>query len=154
MKAAAVPTVFVIDDYGGMRQAIQDLVESVGLRVGAFATGEEFLKRPRTAETSCLYLDVRLPQLSGLGHAQQAHRCEERSQRSDSKNPPRPPHGEDASRFPDRTRSYGRQARPLAQIVTESIPLESYSGTTKVVVCSTQAVLRQHRESGTIRRWH
>ena len=66
MKAAAVPTVFVIDDDGGMRQAIQDLVESVGLRVEAFATGEEFLKRPRTADPSCLVLDVRLPQMSGL----------------------------------------------------------------------------------------
>ena len=66
MKAAAVPTVFVIDDDGGMRQAIQDLVESVGLRAEAFATGEEFLKSPRTADPSCLVLDVRLPQMSGL----------------------------------------------------------------------------------------
>ena len=66
MKAAAVPTVFVIDDDGGMRQAIQDLVESVGLRAEVFATGEEFLKKPRTADPSCLVLDVRLPQMSGL----------------------------------------------------------------------------------------
>jgi FixJ family two-component response regulator len=66
MKAAAVPTVFVIDDDGGMRQAIQDLVESVGLRAEAYTTGEEFLKRPRTADPSCLVLDVRLPQMSGL----------------------------------------------------------------------------------------
>ena len=64
MKAPAVPTVFVIDDDGGMRQAIQDLVESVGLRAEAFATGEEFLKRPRTADPSCLVLDVRLPQIA------------------------------------------------------------------------------------------
>jgi FixJ family two-component response regulator len=66
MKAAAVPTVFVIDDDGGMRHAIQDLVESVGLRAEVFATGEEFLKKPRTADPSCLVLDVRLPQMSGL----------------------------------------------------------------------------------------
>ena len=66
MKAAAVSTVFVIDDDGGMRQAIQDLVESVGLRAEAFATGEEFLEKPRTADPSCLVLDVRLPQMSGL----------------------------------------------------------------------------------------
>ena len=66
MKAAAVPAVFVIDDDRGMRQAIQDLVESVGLRAEAFTTGEEFLKRPRTADPSCLVLDVRLPQMSGL----------------------------------------------------------------------------------------
>jgi FixJ family two-component response regulator len=66
MKAAAVSTVFVIDDDGGMRQAIQDLVESVGLRAEVFTTGEEFLKNPRAADPSCLVLDVRLPQMSGL----------------------------------------------------------------------------------------
>jgi FixJ family two-component response regulator len=66
MKTAAVPTVFIIDDDGGMRQAIQDLVESVGLRAEAFPTGEEYLKRPRTTDPSCLVLDVRLPQMSGL----------------------------------------------------------------------------------------
>jgi len=64
--ATAVPTVYVIDDDGGMRQAVQDLVESIGLRAEAFATGEEFLKRPHTAGPSCLVLDVRLPQMSGL----------------------------------------------------------------------------------------
>ena len=66
MKSAAVPTVFVIDDDRGMRQAIQDLVESVGLLAESFATGEEFLKRKRTNDPSCLVLDVRLPQMSGL----------------------------------------------------------------------------------------
>ena len=66
MKSAAVPTVFIIDDDRGMREAIQDLVESVGLRAESFATGEEFLKRKRTSDTSCLVLDVRLPQMSGL----------------------------------------------------------------------------------------
>jgi FixJ family two-component response regulator len=66
MKPAAAPTVFIIDDDRGMRQAIQDLVESVGLHAESFATGEEFLKRKRTDEPSCLVLDVRLPQMSGL----------------------------------------------------------------------------------------
>jgi FixJ family two-component response regulator len=66
MKAAAVPTVFIIDDDGGMRQAIQDLVESVGLRAESFATGEEFLREKRASDPSCLVLDVRLPQMSGL----------------------------------------------------------------------------------------
>jgi FixJ family two-component response regulator len=70
MKAAVVPTVYVIDDDGGMRQAVQDLVESVGLRAEAFATGEEFLKKPRTSDPSCLVLDVRLPQMSGLDFQQ------------------------------------------------------------------------------------
>jgi FixJ family two-component response regulator len=66
MKAAAVPTVFIIDDDRGMRQAIQDLVESVGLRAESFATGQEFLNKKRTSDPSCLVLDVRLPQMSGL----------------------------------------------------------------------------------------
>jgi FixJ family two-component response regulator len=71
MKGPAVPTVFVIDDDRGMRQAIQDLVESVGLRAETFTAGEEFLKKPRTADPSCLVLDVRLPQMSGLDFQQQ-----------------------------------------------------------------------------------
>jgi FixJ family two-component response regulator len=66
MKSEAVPTVFIIDDDRGMRQAIQDLVESVGLRAQAYATGQEFLRRQLTSHPSCLVLDVRLPQMSGL----------------------------------------------------------------------------------------
>jgi FixJ family two-component response regulator len=66
MKSPAVPTVFIIDDDRGMRQAIHDLVESVGLRAESFATGEEFLGTRQIGRPSCLVLDVRLPQMSGL----------------------------------------------------------------------------------------
>jgi FixJ family two-component response regulator len=66
MKSTARRTVFIIDDDRGMRQAIQDLVESVGLRAESFASGEEFLSKQRSADLSCLVLDVRLPQMSGL----------------------------------------------------------------------------------------
>jgi FixJ family two-component response regulator len=66
MKSTAVSTVFIIDDDRGMRQAIHDLVESVGLRAESFATGEEFLGRKHIGRPSCLVLDVRLPQISGL----------------------------------------------------------------------------------------
>ena len=66
MKEAAVPIVFIIDDDAGMRQAIQDLVESVDLRAECFTTGEEFLRKQRTSDPCCLVLDVRLPQMSGL----------------------------------------------------------------------------------------
>ena len=66
MKQAAVPTVFIVDDDRSMRQAVQDLVESVGLRAESFATGQEFLNRHLTSDPSCLVLDVRLPQMSGL----------------------------------------------------------------------------------------
>jgi FixJ family two-component response regulator len=66
MKADAVPIVFIIDDDRGMRRAVQALVESVGLRAESFATSEEFLKIPPASDPSCLVLDVRLPQMSGL----------------------------------------------------------------------------------------
>jgi FixJ family two-component response regulator len=71
MKPAPVPTVFIIDDDRGMRQAVQDLVESVGLRAESFATGQEFLSRQPTSNPSCLVLDVRLPQMSGLDFQRQ-----------------------------------------------------------------------------------
>jgi FixJ family two-component response regulator len=71
MKAAAVPTVFIIDDDAGMRRAIQDLVESVGLRAESFSTGEEFLIKHRASDPCCLVLDVRLPQKSGLDFQRQ-----------------------------------------------------------------------------------
>ena len=71
MKSAAIPTVFIIDDDRGMRQAIQDLVESVGLRAEAFATGQDFLRKQLGGNPSCLVLDVRLPQLSGLDFQRQ-----------------------------------------------------------------------------------
>jgi len=71
MKSAGVPTVFIIDDDRGVRQAIQDLVESVGLRAEAFATGQDFLRKQLTSGPSCLVLDVRLPQLSGLDFQRQ-----------------------------------------------------------------------------------
>ena len=71
MKSAIVPTVFIIDDDRGMRQAIKDLVESVGLHAEAFATGQEFLSRQLTSDPSCLVLDVRLRQMSGLDFQRQ-----------------------------------------------------------------------------------
>jgi FixJ family two-component response regulator len=66
MKSAVRRTVFIIDDDRGMRDAIQDLVESVGLHVESFGTAEEFLIRPRGVDPCCLILDVRLPRMSGL----------------------------------------------------------------------------------------
>ena len=70
MTTEAPPTVFIVDDDRGLRQAIQDLVESVGLRAESFASGEDFLRAKRMNRPSCLVLDVRLPQMSGLDFQQ------------------------------------------------------------------------------------
>src|SRR5258707_11446358 len=66
MKSVDPATVFIVDDDSDVREAIKDLVESVGLHAESFATAEEFLARPSTGDPSCLVLDVRLPQMSGL----------------------------------------------------------------------------------------
>ena len=58
--------VFVVDDDAPMRESLQNLLRSVGLRVEAFASAQEFLHRTRPDVPSCLVLDVRLPGLSGL----------------------------------------------------------------------------------------
>ena len=58
--------VFVVDDDEGVREALSSLLRSVGLRVEAFATAQEFLRNPRADAAACLVLDVRLPGLSGL----------------------------------------------------------------------------------------
>ena len=58
--------VFVVDDDAPMRASLQDLIGSVGLRVEAFATAQEFLRGKRPDVPGCLVLDVRLPGLSGL----------------------------------------------------------------------------------------
>jgi len=62
----AEPTVFVIDDDGSIREALKDLLESVGLRVETFASAPEFLQSRHSDVPGCLVLDIRLPGLSGL----------------------------------------------------------------------------------------
>src|ERR1700757_673295 len=66
MSTQEVPTVYVIDDDAAVRQSIRDLLESVGLRCESFSAAQEFLSSKRTDGLSCLILDVRLPDLSGL----------------------------------------------------------------------------------------
>ena len=58
--------VFVVEDDAALRASLQDLLASVGLRVAAFASAQEFLRSPRPQAPSCLVLDVRLPGVSGL----------------------------------------------------------------------------------------
>jgi FixJ family two-component response regulator len=58
--------VFVVDDDAAMRRSLDNLVRSVGLRVEAFASAQEFLRRKPPDAPSCLVLDVRLPGPSGL----------------------------------------------------------------------------------------
>ena len=58
--------VFVVEDDASMRNALKNLLRSVGLEAQLFASAQEFLDMAKPAGPSCLILDVRLPGLSGL----------------------------------------------------------------------------------------
>jgi FixJ family two-component response regulator len=75
MSIGDVATVFIIDDDAGVRESIEDLVESVDLRAESFATAQEFLAKKRRDGPSCLVLDVRLPDTSGLDLQQKLSRA-------------------------------------------------------------------------------
>jgi FixJ family two-component response regulator len=58
--------VVVVDDDVSVREALQGLLGSVGLKVEAFASAQECLTHMDPEGTACLVLDVRLPGKSGL----------------------------------------------------------------------------------------
>jgi FixJ family two-component response regulator len=58
--------VFIIDDDPSIRASIESLLRSVGHTVQAFASTREFMLSERLDAPSCLVLDIRLPDQSGL----------------------------------------------------------------------------------------
>jgi FixJ family two-component response regulator len=59
-------TVFIVDDDASVREALGNLMRSVGLHAQLFASAQEFLKTPQPDSAACLILDVRMPGLGGL----------------------------------------------------------------------------------------
>jgi FixJ family two-component response regulator len=60
------PIVFVVDDDRAVREALESLIASVGLRVKTFGSAQEFLRNPPPSAPACVILDMRMPGLSGL----------------------------------------------------------------------------------------
>jgi FixJ family two-component response regulator len=60
------PIVFVVDDDSAARSAVENILQSVGLRAIIFGSAAEFLEHPVVNAPCCLVLDVRLPGMSGL----------------------------------------------------------------------------------------
>lgn len=60
------PIVLIVDDDAMVREGIQSLVRSIGLRVQTFASAAEFLSAKIPDVPKCLVLDVRMPGQSGL----------------------------------------------------------------------------------------
>src|SRR6267142_449559 len=56
----------IVDDDASIRQAATNLFRSMGFKVRAFASAEEFLSCGAVDDVSCLVLDVQMPGLGGL----------------------------------------------------------------------------------------
>jgi FixJ family two-component response regulator len=64
--ADGTPTVFIVDNDRSARESLVDLIRISGWRAEAFGSARGFLERPHLPVPSCVVLDLRLPDLSGL----------------------------------------------------------------------------------------
>lgn len=60
------PTVFIVDDDYGVRDAMSELITSIGIEVKSYDNVRSFLDDYIPSTPGCLVLDVRLPGISGL----------------------------------------------------------------------------------------
>jgi len=58
--------VSIIDDDYSFRRATARLMRSLGHKVAAFCSAEEFLKSGRVEDTGCLISDVQMPGMNGI----------------------------------------------------------------------------------------
>jgi FixJ family two-component response regulator len=61
-----IPVISIIDDDRSVRKATDRLVRSLGFIAYTFTSADEFLKSPHVTHTSCLIIDVRMPNMTGL----------------------------------------------------------------------------------------
>lgn len=60
-------TVFVVDDEEAVRRSLARLLRSAGFAVESFASAREFLCQDAYNGVGCIVLDVRMPELDGMG---------------------------------------------------------------------------------------
>jgi FixJ family two-component response regulator len=58
--------IYIVDDDGGVREALSSLLRANGKLVQMFTSGQEFLNFQRRDSGACLILDLRMPGLNGL----------------------------------------------------------------------------------------
>jgi two-component system, LuxR family, response regulator FixJ len=68
------PVIYIVDDDDGMRRALTVLMTTVGYQPMAFSRPADFLAKYDPNQPSCLVLDVRMPEMSGLEVQQQLNR--------------------------------------------------------------------------------
>lgn len=60
------PIVYVVDDDKLARESLEWLIESVGLPVKVYESGQKFLDDHQKGLAGCLVLDVRMPDINGM----------------------------------------------------------------------------------------
>jgi two-component system response regulator FixJ len=60
------PTVFLVDDDDAVRDALELLLDSTGLRTAAYPSAAAFLENYDAGHPGCLVLDIRMPAMSGM----------------------------------------------------------------------------------------
>lgn len=58
--------IFVVDDDDAVRESLKALLETEGLSVETYGSGQEFLDAYDPSRRGCLLLDVRMPDMTGL----------------------------------------------------------------------------------------
>src|ERR1700691_2879255 len=66
MSHPSTPIVFVVDSDPSVRESLELLVRAAGWRAETFSSSQGVLGRSRVVVSSCLILDVTLPDLDGL----------------------------------------------------------------------------------------
>ena len=56
----------IVDDDAPLREALGSVMKAAGFLTNTFATAEEFFNSANRENTACLFLDVRLPGMSGI----------------------------------------------------------------------------------------
>jgi len=62
----AKPLILIVDDDESVREAIRGLMRSLGYKVEAVASAQEFLSSRFFRRTSCLIVDMQMPGMTGL----------------------------------------------------------------------------------------
>ena len=60
-----IPVISIIDDDDFVREAVKDLVRSLGYAAAEHASAEDYLRSNEYGTSSCLIIDIQMPGMSG-----------------------------------------------------------------------------------------
>ena len=61
------PTIYIIDDDPSARKGLSRIIQAAGMNVYVYESALDFLDEVHADEPGCILLDVKMPELDGLG---------------------------------------------------------------------------------------